>query len=258
MKKKLLLLATTVTMSLASTGAELLEKKCASCHMLETPSFKQLSSLDTPPMDSVVFHINLALQKDAEKKAFIVDYVLNPSAGKSVCESNQVAKFGVMPSQKGKVSTEELAKIADAMLEIYPRKPFVEMIKEIQSNDKVNALVSSPFLLNSRDLPHMTRMLVHNWDKTVLGLSLEQKEKLLVVRKDTLRAVKKIKQELKFLEDEVVEAMLEREDPKSVDAQLVEISKLKLEASRVHLKCIWDTTSILSEEQVDYLLPFWK
>ena len=251
-------MATTVTMSLASTGTELLEKKCASCHMLETPKFSQLPTLDTPPMDSVVFHINLAMQKEAEKKAFIVDYVLNPSAGKSVCESNQVANFGVMPSQKGKVSTEELAKIADAMLEIYPRKPFVEMIKEIQSNDKVNALVSSPFLLNSRGLPHMTKNLLHNWDKTALGLSTEQKEKLLVVRKETLSAVKKIKQELKFFEDEVVEAMLDREDPKSVEPQLIEISKLKLEASKVHLKCIADTTSILSDEQVAYLLPAWQ
>ena len=258
MKKTLLLLATTATMTLASTGTELLTKKCASCHMLETPKFEQLPSLDTPPMDSVVFHINLAMQKEADKKAFIVDYVLNPSAGKSVCESNQVAKFGVMPSQKGKVSKDELAKIADAMFEIYPRKPFVEMIKEIQSNDKVNALVSSPFLLNSRGLPHMTRMLLHNWDKTALGLSQAQKEKLLVVRKETLRAVKKIKQELKFLEDEVVEAMLDREAPKSVDAQLIEISKLKLEASRVHLKCIADTTAVLSEEQVAFLLPFWE
>jgi len=258
LKKTLLLLATTATMTLASTGAELLEKKCASCHMLETPKFSQLPTLDTPPMDSVVFHINLAMQKDKDKKAFIVDYVLNPSAGKSVCESNQVAKFGVMPSQKGKVSKEELAKIADAMLEIYPRKPFVEMIKEIQSNDKVNTLVSSPFLLNSRGLPHMTRMLVHNWDKTALGLSEKQKEKLLVVRKETLKAVKKIKQELKFLEDEVVEAMLDREDPKSVETQLVEISKLKLEASKVHLKCISETTTVLSEEQVAFLLPFWE
>ena len=74
----------------------------------------------------------------------------------------------------------------------------------------------------------------------------------------TLSAVKKIKQELKFLEAEVVEVMLDRDDPKSVDAQLVEISKLKLEASRVHLKCISDTTSVLSDGQVTYLLPAWE
>ena len=52
--------------------------------------------------------------------------------------------------------------------------------------------------------------------------------------------------------------MKDREDPKSVESQLLEISKLKLEATRVHLKCISQTTNILSEEQVAFLLPFWN
>jgi hypothetical protein len=43
-----------------------------------------------------------------------------------------------------------------------------------------------------------------------------------------------------------------------MDKNLAEIAKLKLEASKVHLKCIADTTTILSEEQVSFLLPFWE
>jgi len=89
-------------------------------------------------------------------------------------------------------------------------------------------------------------------------LSAEQKEKLLVVRTETLKAVKKIKQQLKPLEATVAEAMIDREAPKSVDKTLEEIAKLKLEATRVHLKCISQTTAILSEEQVAFLLPFWE
>ena len=258
MKNTLLLLVTASTLVLASTGAELLEKKCASCHMLEAPEFHQIPTLKAPAMDAVVFHINLAMEDEKEKKAFITDYVLNPDPSKSVCESNKVAKFGVMPSQKGKVTKEELALIATEMLEKYPHQSFKAMIKEMQKNDKINALKGSPFLVNSDGLPHMTKLLIQNWDKAKLGLTPEQKEKLLVVRKETLGVVKKIKQKLKLLEAEVAEAMIDREEPKSVYKNLEEIAKLKLEASRVHLKCIAQTTAILSEEQVAFLLPFWE
>jgi len=258
MKKTLLLLAATTAVTLAFTGAELLENKCASCHMLEAPEFHQIPALKAPAMDAIVFHINLAMENDKEKKAFIADYVLNPDASKSVCESNKVAKYGVMPSQKGKVSKEELELISTEMLRRYPHPKFVSMIKEMLSNDKIKALKTSPFLLTHDGLPHMTKLLVQNWDKEKLGLSKEQKEKLLVVRKETLLAVKSIKQKLKPLEDEVAEAMIDREEAKSVYKNLDEIAKLKLEASKVHLKCIAETTAILSEEQVAFLLPFWE
>jgi cytochrome c len=255
--KTLLFLATTA-MVLANEGLELLKNKCASCHMLDAPEFHQLPTLKAPAMDAVVFHINLAMQDDKEKKAFIVDYVLNPDIGKSVCESNKVAEFGVMPSQKGRVSKEELEKIADIMLSNYPHAKFKTMIKQMQANDKINALKESPFLVNSEGLPHITKLLIQNWDKQKLGLTEKQKEKLLAIRKKTLDAVKNIKQQLKPLEDEVVEAMIDKEEPKSVDKYLKQIAQLKLEASRVHLNCIAKTTSILTQEQVDFLLPFWE
>jgi hypothetical protein len=258
MKKTILFLVATSTMTLASTGGELLKNKCASCHMLEAPTFTQLPTLKAPAMDAIVFHINLAMQTEKDKKSFIVDYVLNPNVRKSVCESNKVAQFGVMPSQKGMVSKEELIKIAETMLSTYPHPKFEAMINEIQTNDKINALLGSPFLLNASGLPHMTKILVENWDKEALGLSPEQKEKLLLVRKETLRAVKKIKKQLKPLEMDVIEEMKDREDPKSLEKQLLEISKLKLEATRIHLKCISETTTILSEAQVAFLLPFWN
>jgi len=257
-KKIVLLFAATTAMTFATQGTELLKNKCASCHMLEAPEFHQIPTLKAPAMDAVVFHINLAMQDDKEKKAFIVDYVLHPDVSKSVCESNKVAQFGVMPSQKGKVSEEELAKIADTLLATYPHPKFKAMIKEMQGNDKINALKNSPFLVNHEGLPHMTKLLVQNWDKSKLGLTPEQKEKLFEVRKETLAAVKNIKQQLKPLEAEVAEAMIDREDPTSVEKQLEKIARLKLEASKVHLKCIAQTTSILSEEQIAFLLPFWE
>jgi len=160
MKKTLLLLATTTTLTLASTGAAFLEKKCASCHMLEAPEFHQIPTLKAPPMDSIVFHINLAIEDEKEKKVFIADYVLNPDVSKTVCESNKVAKYGVMPSQKGNVTEAELALIATEMLEKYPHPKFVTMIKEMLTNDKMKALQTSPFLVNNESLPHMTKLLI--------------------------------------------------------------------------------------------------
>ena len=60
------------------------------------------------------------------------------------------------------------------------------------------------------------------------------------------------------MEGEVAEAMIDREDPKSVEENLYKIAKLKVEATKIHLKCIAETTAILSEEQVAFLLPFWE
>jgi mono/diheme cytochrome c family protein len=258
MKKTLLLLSAVTAIAFAGNGEVLVKKHCASCHMLEKPKPEQIPTLSAPAFDAVIFHLKDAIKGEDAQEEFIVDYVQNPAASKSVCESNKVAKFGVMPSMKGKVSEDELEEIAEYLLEKYPHPEFVRMIKEILKNDKMAALKNSPFLINSDNLPHMTKLLVQNWDKAKLGLSPEQKEKLMKVRKETMSGVAKIKQQLQPLEAEVAEAMIDREDPKSVEKQIEQIAKLKLEATKIHLKCISDTTKILSEEQVATLLPFWE
>jgi hypothetical protein len=122
----------------------------------------------------------------------------------------------------------------------------------------MNALLNSPFLINRENLPHLTGLLIKNWDKAALGLSDEQKEKLLVVRKETQEGVKKIKMKIDELESEVIEAMIDREASSTVESQVDEIAKLKAEVTKIHLKCISDTTAILSDEQIEFLLPFWE
>ena len=257
MKNTLLFLSLTTTMMFAGNGAELIKANCASCHTLTTPTPLMIPTMKAPAMDAVMFHINLGMSNKKEIKAFIVDYAIDPKASKSVCESNKVQKFGVMPSLKGKVSEEDLGIIADHMIANFPTPEFVTMIKEIQRNDKMNALRSSPFLINQDGLPHMTKLLIHNLDKASLGLSDDQKAKLLVVRKETMSAVMKIKKEVKVLEAEIIEAMVDGEEPKSVYSKVNEVAKLKAEATRVHLNCIADTIEILSDEQLEFLFPFW-
>jgi len=246
------------SMASASTGEELTKTNCASCHMLTSPTPQMIPTLKAPPLDSVLFHIKGALPKVADQKAFIVDYVINPLESKTVCESNKVAKFGVMPSLKGQVSVKDLEKIADYIIATYPSKKFVEMITEMQTNGKLNALKNSPFLINQDELPHLTKNLLENWSKAKLGLSEQQKEKLLVVRKETMSGVKKIKKSLKVLEAEVIEmAMDEDIEAKSIQTKVDEIAKLKAQATMIQLKCLKDSVKILDEKQLELLLPFW-
>lgn len=241
----------------ASNGAKLTEANCASCHILTMPTPSMIPTMKAPAMDAVMFHINLDMNDKNKIKAFIMDYAINPKASKSVCESDKVQKFGVMPSLKGKVSAQDLETIADHLIANFPSPKFVTMIKEIQRNDKLNALVSSPFLINQRALPHMTKVLVQNWDKSTLGLSEEQKDKLIDVRIDTMSMVGKIRKQLKVLEADIIEALVDGKDSKSVDAKVDEVAKLKAQATKVHLKCIADTVTILTDEQMELLFPFW-
>lgn len=257
MTKILLLLSLISTMMFASTGAELTKSNCASCHMLTTPTPDMISSMQAPPMDAVMFHVNLVMQKKEEIKAFIVDYVQYPDASKSVCESNKVQNFGVMPSLKGKVSVQDLETIAEYMIDNYPSQTFVSMIKEIQRNDKMNSLINSPFLLNSEQLPHLTKLLLMNWDKAALGLTDAQKEKLLVVRHETLSAIKEIKEKVQVLEAEIIEEMVDGEPIEKVYPKLEQVAKLKVEATKVQLKCLKRSMEILNDAQIEFLLPFW-
>ena len=242
----------------ASTGEELTKANCASCHMLAVPQPQEMPTLKAPPMEAVLFPVKAIYPKVAEQKAFILDYVQNPVESKSVCESNKVTKFGVMPSLKGKVAVKDLESIADYIIGAYPSQKFVRMLTEMQTNGKLNALKNSPFLMNQDALPHLTKILVEHWNKATLGLSSEQKEKLLVVRKETMKGVKKVKKALSVLEAEVIEMTVD-EDVKLKDIQgkVDEIAKLKAEATMIQLKCLKDSVQILNEEQLEFLLPFW-
>ena len=257
MKKTVAFVLTSLSL-FAADGKALMKEKCAACHMTETPTYEQMGTFKAPPFDAVAFHIKDAIKGKEAQKKFIMDYVYNPSAAKAVCESNKVAMYGVMPSQKGNVTQEELSAIVDYLLDAYPHDAFVRLIKEMLTNDKLRMLQNSPFLINRENLPHFTKLLIQNWDKAKLGLSDEQKQKLLKIRQETLSALKAIKFKLQPLEEEVAEAMIDREDPQSVEQQLQEIAKLKLEATRIHLKCIAETTAVLTDEQIEVLLPIWE
>jgi len=108
-------------------GQKLLEQKCSQCHNLDLPP-KTFKDEKAPPMMAVAFHIKdfIPASNESEKvpKAieFIKDYVIHPSASKSFCDKKSLQTYGVMPSQKGNVTQDELQAIGEYMFEHYTVK----------------------------------------------------------------------------------------------------------------------------------------
>lgn len=135
MKLLLLLLAAVLFLSGCSQeekannldGKKLLEQKCSSCHNLDLPP-KTFEDEKAPPMMAVAFHVRSFIKTQDESQrvpkaiAFVKDYVLNPSAGKSFCDKESLRSYGVMPSQKGKVTQDELQAIAEYMFAHFTQK----------------------------------------------------------------------------------------------------------------------------------------
>ncbi len=114
-----------------------------------------------------------------------------------------------------------------------------------------------PFLITGK-LPHLTAMLMTQWDNPRLGLTDQQKRWLKVVREETIADVKRLASEVSTLENQVVEGINSGLEPDDLYATVKEIASLKTEATMVHLKCIYDTRKILKPEQMKFLLDSGK
>jgi len=126
--------------------------------------------------------------------------------------------------------------------------------KQLMQKEKMHKMkMDSPFLIK-HGLPHMTKMIMKNWDDKKLALTDAQKEKLLLVRKETMGAVMKLKPEVIALKKEVVLASKAGTKVTELRAKVVKLAALQSEATLVHLTCLDKTKSILSTEQYTYLL----
>jgi hypothetical protein len=256
--KPLLILSTLIALSpYILANQKLVTKYCASCHLLSTPTPDIIPSMNAPAMDGVLFHLKEALSSDKKVKSFIVDYVQEPKLSKTLCQSNRVKKFGLMPSMKNTVTIKELESISDYIIQNYPTKEFVDMLDNKRKNSRLKSLKNSPFLINRDSMPHLTKILMKNWDKGTLALDEKQKETLLRVRQDTLIGVRKIKKELARLEAEVVSMTVDGEELTLIAKKVEHIANLKKEATMLQIKCLQDSTNILDDRQIELLLPFW-
>jgi len=112
-------------------GKKLLEQKCSKCHNLDLPP-KSFADEKAPAMMAVAFHVHdfIPATNESDKIpkaiAFVKDYVINPSGSKSFCDKKSLEDYGVMPSQKGKVTKDELQAIAEYLFSYYTLKNLTE------------------------------------------------------------------------------------------------------------------------------------
>lgn len=107
---------------------------------------------------------------------------------------------------------------------------------------------SKPFLIQGK-LPHPTGILKSLWNDEDLALTAKQKEKLLLVRKNTIKQVRALSKEINMIENYLVKSALNGEKPEDLKEDMYELAKLRAKASMVHLNCIYDTKEILTKEQ---------
>ncbi len=109
-----------------------------------------------------------------------------------------------------------------------------------------------PFLITGK-LPHLTKMLMQQWENPALKLTDEQKEKLMVVRKDTIGGAKQLGREIGQLEQQVVEGLAAGKKPEELKGLVDQVADLKSKATMLHLACIFNTKNILDKEQLAVL-----
>lgn len=107
----------------ADTSAEALyDAKCLSCHIKTRPT--DISSLIAPPIMGVMRHVKITYKSKEEAIEFISEYVMDPQKAKAVCMDNKIERFGLMPSQKGKLTQEELRMISEWLYDNFPPAGF--------------------------------------------------------------------------------------------------------------------------------------
>jgi len=128
------------------------------------------------------------------------------------------------------------------------------MMKKMKQGKKMHKMrMNSPFLIK-HGLPHMTKMVMRSWDDAKLALNDEQKGKLLLVRKETMGGVMKLKPEVMKLRKEIVQASKAGTKAAALKAKVDKLAALESEATMVHLTCLDKTKAILTAEQYSYLM----
>lgn len=151
-------------------GKKLLEQKCSQCHNLELPP-KSFADEKAPAMMAVAFHVHdfMPVTNESDKLpksiAFVKDYVINPDASKSFCDKKSLQDYGIMPSQKGKVTQNELQAIAQYIFSHYTMKNLTQA-QEIEER-----LAKMP--KGKRLAMHYDCLACHCIDKKIVGPSFQ-------------------------------------------------------------------------------------
>ena len=108
---------------------------------------------------------------------------------------------------------------------------------------------AKPFLIQGK-LPHLTMMVKILWDDEDLALTSKQQKQLLKIRKKTMGTAKTLKIKILKLEDKVVKESQAGAKPETMQKLVKEIASLRVQATMIHLECIYDTRAVLSKDQL--------
>lgn len=112
-----------ISFSIANdTTEKLFDTKCIMCHSKTRPA--DISKVTAPAIMGVMRHVKMRYPDKEKAVAFMVDYVMSPTKEKAICMPNKLERFGLMPSQKGLLSKEELTEISNWLYDNYPPKDF--------------------------------------------------------------------------------------------------------------------------------------
>jgi cytochrome c len=123
------------TASAPLDGEALAKAKCAQCHNLDMPP-KTSEDEKAPPLFTITVHLKdwIKADTDTERRAkfiaFAKDYTLNPTREKSYCDEKSLKSYGLMPSQKGNVTANEVGAIAAWAYDHYDQMAMLAIVKE--------------------------------------------------------------------------------------------------------------------------------
>lgn len=113
------------------------------------------------------------------------------------------------------------------------------------------------YFLVPKNLPYLVGLSLYHPQSSTLNLSKEQIEKIVAIKKSTVPQVLKISKKIKELELKLANNIaIEENTPESQFKLVDEISKLKTNLTKEHLKCIHSVRAILTKEQYEKLLKY--
>lgn len=95
---------------------ELAVQKCGSCHLMGAISKEKIDAMKAPPYWAIARKLREAELSREDKIKFMVDFAFNPTREKMMFPIETFNRFGLMPVQTGKVTKEEIERIATYIL----------------------------------------------------------------------------------------------------------------------------------------------
>lgn len=113
MKKSLASLLVITSLLFASTGENIYNEKCVSCHQMKNMmNMSQMNNMKAPAMQMISMRLKMMTETRKDFVDFVKDYIQNPSQAKGYCMPMAYANFGTMPPIGNDMSEEERDTVA--------------------------------------------------------------------------------------------------------------------------------------------------